>query len=396
MGSCYDKKGSMTSNSTTRSIILCLFRNDLRLRDNPTLFHGNKHPKVSHLLPIYCFDPRQVDLTNVKDKAYTAPKSGVFGLPKCSKLRTKFLMESVLNLKNNLKKLGSELLVAYEPPEEFLPRLTKEILTEYNIEGVYLQEEVTDEEIKVQETLVKNLDVPVKFFNGATLVHPEDLPFTINELPDVYTQFRKKVESLEPLFREVLPSPKELKPFPESEKLTSMMTLNNAELFQQLALGNDVVIDERSAFPFCGGEDEGIKRLHDWIWNSRNLSTYKETRNGLIGTEYSSKISPWLAHGCVSPREVMREVGKYEEKYEANTSTYWIQFELLWRDYFWLVGRKYGNGLFYRDGLLSQINHKQPGNQSWKVDKRMMTAWTLGKTGIPWVDANMRELIKTG
>jgi deoxyribodipyrimidine photo-lyase len=53
----------------------------------------------------------------------------------------------------------------------------------------------------------------------------------------------------------------------------------------------DFETDERTAFPFSGGENEALKRLHHYFSETKKLSQYKETRNGLVGTDYSSKFS---------------------------------------------------------------------------------------------------------
>ncbi|KAA0160490.1 hypothetical protein FNF28_05446 [Cafeteria roenbergensis] len=54
----------------------------------------------------------------------------------------------------------------------------------------------------------------------------------------------------------------------------------------------------------------------------------------MAGQGFSSKLSPWLAVGALSPRQVAAEVARYERERVANESTYWLLFELLWRDYF--------------------------------------------------------------
>ena len=75
-----------------------------------------------------------------------------------------------------------------------------------------------------------------------------------------------------------------------------------------------------------------------------------------------------LAHGCLSPRTIHYEIKKYENERTANQSTYWVTFELIWRDYFRYVALKYGEKLFQ----LSGIQDKQI---PWKQDKQMFEAW---------------------
>ena len=69
---------------------------------------------------------------------------------------------------------------------------------------------------------------------------------------------------------------------------------------------------------------------------------------------YSTKFSTWLAAGCVSPRRIFWEIKKYEEARVANNSTYWVIFELIWRDYFKFVCQKFGDRVFYKTGILNK------------------------------------------
>jgi len=144
-----------------------------------------------------------------------------------------------------------------------------------------------------------------------------------------------------------------------------------------------------SAFPFKGGTQSGLKRMQDYFWKTKGLSSYKDTRNGLIGTAYSSKLSAWLACGAVSAKMVYHKIKKYEIEVQKNTSTYWLVFELLWRDYFKYVSLKHRNKIYQINGIFNrEIN---PLN-----DKKRFENWTNGKTPEPFVNANMQELNQTG
>jgi deoxyribodipyrimidine photo-lyase len=105
--------------------------------------------------------------------------------------------------------------------------------------------------------------------------------------------------------------------------------------------------------------------------------------------DYSSKLSPWLALGCISPRTIYTEVKRYEKERVKNDSTYWLVFELIWRDYFRFIAKKHGIKLFHVSGIRNQVD-------SWRRDKAQFKRWAEGKTGVPFVDANMRELNATG
>jgi len=80
---------------------------------------------------------------------------------------------------------------------------------------------------------------------------------------------------------------------------------------------------------------------------------------------------------------------KYESTVKKNESTYWVYFELLWRDFFRLMGKKYENKIFHFDG----IRQKDPGGS---LDMDLFQLWATGNTGVPFIDANMRQLNATG
>ena len=108
--------------------------------------------------------------------------------------------------------------------------------------------------------------------------------------------------------------------------------------------------DPRSVLPFRGGETAALARVKHYLWDKDCLRVYFETRNGMIGADYSSKFSAWLAHGCLSPRYIHAEVKRYEKEREANKSTYWLIFELIWRDFFRFFCLKHGNNVFFLGG----------------------------------------------
>lgn len=105
-----------------------------------------------------------------------------------------------------------------------------------------------------------------------------------------------------------------------------------------------------------------------------------------------------MAHGCLSPRYIARECRRYEGARVANKSTYWVVFELLWRDFFKFFSQKHGNDIFFLDGTLGRdtVLSGHPNARRWGLDKRTVSAWKEGRTGYPLVDANMRELAATG
>lgn len=94
------------------------------------------------------------------------------------------------------------------------------------------------------------------------------------------------------------------------------------------------VLGIQEVLDWQGGESAGLARLKHYLWDTDAVATYFDTRNGMLGADYSTKFSPWLALGCISPRTIYAELKRYEAARTANKSTYWVEFELLWRDYF--------------------------------------------------------------
>jgi len=345
--------------------VLIWFRNDLRLHDHEPLHDALQ--QGAEIIPVYCFDPRQFGTT-------------AFGFPKTGKFRAKFLVESVQDLRQSLKALGSDLIVRRGQPEAILPELAAQLA----VQSVSWHEEVTAEETAVEEAVASQLEaagIAVQTYWGATLYHPDDLPFAIAKLPEVFTQFRKKVERHSTVYHP-FPSPQHLPPLPSSVDPGEIPTVADLGLEAPTP-------DDRAVLAFNGGETAGLARLHHYLWESDCLKRYKETRNGLLGADYSSKFSPWLALGCLSPRRIHQAVQHYEEERVKNDSTYWLVFELLWRDYFRFICDKHGDRVFYPSGLRGL-------KIDWKQDWERFDAWREGKTGYPLVDANMRELAASG
>jgi deoxyribodipyrimidine photo-lyase len=342
-------------------------RNDLRIRDHEALaYAAERHDRV---VPVYCLDPRHFG-------------TGMFDLPKTGPYRARFLLESLEDLRASYRDLGADLLVRQGRPEDVLPDLVRAV----DANEVCLFEEVGTEEKEVEDAVleeVRETDAVMAFFWGKTLYHIDDIPFEEPaDIPDVYTQFRKGCEKKSHV-RPTVSKPGQLDGLPDDLEPGSIPSLDD------LGYEEDGVPDERSVLPFKGGETRGLDRIDEYIWREDCLKKYKATRNGLLGANYSSKFSPWLAHGCISPRTIHEEVERYEDRRFDNKSTYWMKFELIWRDFFSYVTWKAGSDLFRPGGII--------GNDiDWKYHDASFERWANGTTGIPFVDANMRELNRTG
>lgn len=337
---------------------LVWFRKDLRIHDHEGLNKAAAEHREH--IGLYAFDPRHFGETTA-------------GIPKTGSFRAQFLVESVKQLRYNLQTLGGDLIVRRSTAAEAI----SEIHAASPIDVIYYQAEYTREE-QVEEEEVRALGIQMTPYHGQTLVHPEDVAKGIERLPNGFTSWRKRQEA-HWIVRDEFDCPRELF-FPDTVSPGMIPTLSD------LGLENPVQ-DNRAVLPFRGGESEALSRLEDYFWDKDQLRVYKETRNGLIGANYSSKFSPWLANGSLSPRRIFWEVQRYEEQVVKNESTYWMVFELLWRDFFRFKSMKLKKA-FFQHRAVGRI--KKP----WGISA--FRAWTLGETGEPFVDANMKELLATG
>jgi deoxyribodipyrimidine photo-lyase len=342
---------------------LVWFRNDLRVHDNTSLFEACK--KSGKVLAVYCFDPRHFAETK-------------YGFKKTEKFRAQFLLETVFELYHSLKEKNIPLFIFYEKPEVMIPKL----IEEHSVSTVFFQKEWTSEEVNVNYNVI-NQNPTIKWIETIDqfLFHPDDIPYSnFNDLPEVFTVFRKKCEATVKVRSTV-----SIEKRPDSNwiqpKFFSISLVDlGLESFE---------MHPNSAFPFRGGESNAMKRLEYYFFKTENLSSYKQTRNGLIGAEYSSKLSAWLANGSISARTIYWEVQRYENEICKNEDTYWLIFELIWRDYFKYISLKHGNKIFQLEGILEK-------KYDWNFHSKAFEQWKNGTTNEPFVNANMIELQQTG
>ena len=334
------------------------FRTDLRLSDNLALKAALDN--CDQIVPVYIFDEQWL----TKDQ---------WGFDRIGPFRMQFIVECLTDLKEHLKEVGSDLIIKRGRPEQIIPQVSEQ----YNASQVYCSKEYTFEEIKVEKAISKKMEVA--FFHNSPMVHPEDVNFSIDRMPEVFSSFRKKVEKYSSIRKPFL-SPKEIKS--PSLEATAVPQLGDFGF-------SNTSMDDRAALKFKGGALEAWNRLEHYFWNTEHLSNYKETRNGLVGADYSSKFSPWLAQGCISARAIYDEVEKYEADVEQNKSTYWMNFELLWRDFFKYTAMRYGKRIFLPKGIKEHAKVR-------KYNPKTVQKWINGETGDDFVDANMQELKLTG
>ena len=337
---------------------IVLFRNDLRIYDNPTLKHGLDN--ADEIIPVYIFDDYMFE-------------DGRYGVDKTGSKRLKFIYESVVDLRDSIEDIGGQLYVKKGDTINILENIIKD----YGVKNIHFQEKPAIDEINMEREIRDNLNVNSRIYWTHTLYHKNDLPTQYSDIDDTFTPWRKEVQ-YQANIRDTIDKPSKIKtPDLDQNKLEDIILEDMCEERKDKGIS------------FEGGENSGIKRLNEYIWDNDRLRKYKKTRNNLLGKDYSSKFSPWLAQGCISPRHIYAEVQKYEEERVSNDSTYWMVFELMWRDFFQFQFMKHGSSFFDISGI-------REVEKNWIRDEEILESWQNGATGIPFVDANMRQLNKTG
>lgn len=292
---------------------------------------------------MYCFDP-------------TDYGKSTSGFDKTGPYRATFLIESVFDLRKNLQAKGSDLVVRIGKPESILVELAKAV----GAEAVYSHMEVSHDEVKAEgkiEAAMKDEGLEVKYFWGSTLYHLEDLPFKLEEMPTNYGAFREKVQGLE--VRKTIAALDQLRGLPSTGDVEpgEVPTLVDLGLNPAATVGQDG--KPAASASLVGGETEATQRLKKFAAECQ-AQPHKGSKDGnndsIYGANFSCRISPWLAMGCLSPRSMFDELkGSASRTISANSNKKdggngssdagmnWLMYELLWRDFFRFITKKYSS-----------------------------------------------------
>ena len=339
---------------------LVWFRNNMRVEDNSSLTKAiNNSENV-------------IGFINIDPKNFLSTK---YGFKKTEKYRVKFLLETISDLKSQLDKLNISLIITHKDFGQSI----NEIINQFEVTSIYTQTEWTRDELKEESFIPEEINL-IKDFDQF-LFSPNDVRSLYDNIPRGFSNFRKKCEKYLSV-NDTLSIPKSLN---SDNKISIDYPIPSLS-----DLGfKDFEVHKDSVFRFKGGETNAKNRIRNYFFETRNVSTYKLTRNGLIGEDYSSKFSPWLANGSVSVKYIFKSLKEYEEEVEKNDSTYWLYFELIWRDFFKYVSMQHKDKFFNKDGIYGE-------DKEWSDDQDILLNWINGKTNEPFVNANMIELSQTG
>ena len=344
-----------------------IFSNDLRIQDNRALFEAAR--QCQRLILLYVIDERQDNHEQYQCKAV-------------GQHRQAFIAQALTDLAQQVLLLDQHLVIQKGATSEVL----KHLVTVYDVDTIYYsatgdhrqqqlfahyQQQITPIRIGAGKA-----DVKWRGIWQHTLFEQAQLPFALDAIPTTFSKFRRQLEKQLP----AIAKPQQLTSLPPSPELLAF------DLGSDAALAALLNPDTPSFFD--GGSHAGELQLAIYF-QSELPQHYKETRNALDDWSSSTKFSPWLAAGCLSPRQVYWALKKHERQQGENESTYWIFFELLWRDYFHWLAQKIGAHLYAFTGM-----HDHKPLTSFHGER--FVKWQLGLTPYPLVNAIMHQLNDTG
>ena len=321
-------------------------RRDLRLHEHPALRAAlDAHDRV---IPVFCLDARLL-----RGRHASGP-------------RTQFLLESLRDLDASLRRRGGGLVVRHGPPEHELPALAREV----GAEALHLTADVSPfarERGELTGAALREAGVEVCAHPGL---------FVVDEPGEVRTQKGEPYAVFSPYFRAWKEAPRRsVRGAPRSvPALPARLAKGRIPSLESLGLEQEVDA------PMPGGESAGRARMATFLRDA--VGAYAASHDAL-DADGTSRLSPYLHLGCVSPREL-------EERLPGGKGPAAFARQLCWRDF-------YAQVLLHHPGNAhEEFQARYRGSLDWHDDEDGFEAWTEGRTGFPLVDAGMRQLRREG
>ena len=346
------------TNTTTDSPSIVWFRNDLRLGDNPAL-----HAALEGGAPLLCIFISEED----------------HGLRPLGAASRWWLHHSLVALAADLEKAGARLDLYTGKAAEIVPALAKAA----KAGALFFNRRYGEAATKLDKTIEiasASDTCKVETFNGRLLHEPWEIATKNGGSYGVYTPYWKAALAVgDP--GDPLPRPRKLdgaKRVASGPSHTTLKALDLLPTKPDWAKGWDE--------NWTPGEAGANARLADFL--DDDLATYAEERN-ILASRGTSRLSPHLRFGEISPRTILHAVKAAETKASAGGAKTFLS-EIGWREFDYHV-------LHYHPDVADTNLHRQFDKMPWEhLSKKELDAWKQGQTGYPVVDAGMRELWTTG
>lgn len=334
--------------------IIYWFRNDLRLKDNQALSAAVS--SADEIIPVYVFDPRQFEKTKL-------------GFRRTSALRARFLVESVAELRENIRQKGGDLLVRTGAPEAIVAKLAED----FNADYVYTSKEVAPQETRIESSLSKNLkiaNVDIKLFWMDTMISAFDLPFPVSKLPSAFTDFERLVSNDLKV--------KDQFPTPEKIALPGECEAGAIPGLPELGIDPKEIPAEAPGIS-SGGETRALAILKEYVEQYVKKDIAYASKEPLTDT----RLSDWLSLGCISASHIYRTIKAAQSHAVTEDPTI---TNLLKREFMHWTLLRYGPRLFKPSGVKHHFNRR------WKNDHAIFETWTNGQTGNQTVNDMIHKL----
>ena len=316
---------------------IVVFTRDLRTADNPAL---HKAAQEGEVFPLFIFDQNILDSSRLESN------------------RMVFLLESLDELHAGLEALGSALFLRSGEWVEEIMSFAKE----KKASKIHIAKDYSGLSKRRQNTLAfkaAEMGLSLETHEGIAVVEPGIITPSSGEEYKVFSPYYRKWNESE--WRKVLPKPKSLSPVKRDQK----------------SLDVHQIFFSKGEHPrMKGGERIGQERMQNWV--ATNLENYPNLHNDLA-SDKTSRLSPYLHLGCISPLEVAVLSNEAEDKSFVR--------QVCWRDFFLQILNS------RPDSATSDYRLR---NFKWRNSPSHYLAWKEGRTGYPLVDAGMRQLLNEG
>lgn len=321
-----------------QSTAIWWIRRDLRLSDNPAL---QAALQIGCVVPVFILEPEA----------------------SLNSRQAHFLLEGLHALAQDLRARGAYLVFRQGVSHKVL----NELIQETQASVIFVEADYTPEVLLRDAELARH--VPLKRVHGQTLFHPETI-LTADHLPyTVFTPFSKAWKARIPEDFKPLPAPKHI---PTPSQLPTQEPLPSA----------------RPHLLFPAGETEALKRLENFT--QKNIFKYHESRD-FLDLDITSHLSPYLRFGMLSFRQAVYaaiQALKFAPEENKKGPETWLK-ELIWREFYIYILYHFPHA--EKTSFKSEFAHI-----SWENNQEYFERWKTGQTGVPIVDAAMRQLQETG
>ena len=310
-------------------------RRDLRLTDNPAL---QAALEAGPVIPVFVLDP---------------------AFSRSSPRRKNFLYEGLHALDKDLRARNSYLVVRDGRPVEVL----RQLLGEINVKAIYAEEDFTPYALHRDEEVARHL--PLRLVHGQTVHHPVEILKADGKPYRVFTPYSKAWKNRLSASFKTCPAPEKIK--------------------TPRGIPGEALPGFKVSPLFPAGEPEALVRLEEFL--HRRIHAYAEHRDR-VDLDGTSSLSPYLHFGMLGLRQAVHAALQAIRQKRGSGAETWLN-ELIWREFYIQI-------LYHFPDVSRAAYNPSLANIPWRNKESEFEAWQEGRTGVPIVDAAMRQLKEIG